>query len=397
MNLRCASGARWIVGIIMLLPTSVVMADSAVAVPGAAERSRAQISATAQERSDGRVRLRVTTNGRQVAIRYRLDGSRHSMSRTAKRKHLSVWLPALSRAITVRALATSRLSASRWLRVPIGATPGDPADPAPGPGPVPGPADPVPGPTQPAPGPQDPAPAPTDPVAGVPDSSGFGDGSAAVTDDQLALAARVSVLFGHQSVGANILDGINGVYDARGQAPPPILEWPDTAAGGYLSHVYIGDNGDPMGKISHFAEVVRSAGSVRVALMKLCYVDIVADTDVDAVFDRYRATMADLARDRPDISLVYTTVPLTVGAGEDNAARQRFNAKIRTEYSASGRLFDLAAVESTRADGSRMTAGSGSYLTLDPDYAADSDGHLNDTGSQRAAAALLRIVATTAG
>jgi hypothetical protein len=281
------------------------------------------------------------------------------------------------------------LAASRWIRVTV-----KPYSPSSGADPADDPADGRRG----DPADTDPAPESSEgPDSDTLDPAALGDGSAEVTDAALLAAAAVPVLFGHQSVGANILDGAIELYDNRGLPAPGIMDWPATGSDGYVTHVYIGENGDPVGKMEHFAAEVRSAGALRVALMKLCYVDVVADSDVDEVFDRYRSTMAALAQERPDITFLYTTVPLTVGASDDNAARQRYNAKVRAEYGGTGRLFDVAAVESTRADGSRTTADSGSYLILNPDYASDGDGHLNGVGSRRAAAALFRTIATALG
>lgn len=374
---------HWLIGAALVLPLAVAFPPAGAATPTAA--TRAQLTATAHERSDDRIRVVVTTTGKRVVIRYRADGSRHAVRRRVTQHRARAVLPPDSVRVAVRAEATSRLAASRWVRVTIQPYLAPGSDPATGPSDGPGTADPTPGTSDPSPDADTPAP------------SVLGDGSAAVSDAQLLAAARTSVLFGHQSVGANILDGVSGLYDNRGLSAPRIMEWPDTASGGYVTHVYVGENGNPRGKISHFADVVRAAGTLRIALMKLCYVDIVSDTDVDAVFDRYRSTMAALVQERPDITFLYTTVPLTVGSSADNAARQRYNAKIRAEYGSTGRLFDVAAVESTRADGSRTTGGSGSYLTLNPDYASDGDGHLNDTGSRRAAAALFRTIAAALG
>ena len=236
----------------------------------------------------------------------------------------------------------------------------------------------------------------TDPQPDPGGSGPLGDGSAAVTNAQLTRAAARPVLFGHQSVGMNILDGVATVYSDRGLAQPAVLEWPSThPSGGFVSHAYIGENEAPLGKIADFAAHVRAMDGIDVAVMKLCFVDIVQGTDAQAVFRRYRDTMADLASRRPGVALVYTTVPLTVGASQDNVVRQRFNSLIRNEYSDTGRLFDIAALESTRPDGSRLLAGNGTYLTLNPAYASD-EGHLNERGAARVAAGFLRTIAAAA-
>lgn len=317
---------------------------------------RADVAATMTVRSDERVRVVITSDGRRVLVRYRVSGDAHQLRRTLHDGRATALLPAGSRRVAVKAQATRRLGASPWVRA-VTAAPSGPADPAPAP-------------------------------------SAWGDGSAAVTDAQLERAANTPVLFGHQSVGGNILDGMLGLYAERGVAQPHVLEWPSTHPdGGFLTHAYIGENGDPIGKIADFAEHVRTTPGLDVAVMKLCFVDIVDGTDVTAVFHRYRDTMAALEAQHPDVTLLYTTVPLTVGTSGDNATRQRLNALIRQQFGATGRLFDIAALESTRPDGSRVTGNGGTQLMLHPDYASD-DGHLNDRGAKRVAAGFARLIAS---
>src|SRR5947208_8367636 len=43
-----------------------------------------------------------------------------------------------------------------------------------------------------------------------------------VTKDELAKVARTRVFFGHQSVGANVLDALPGLYAEHGLPAPPI-------------------------------------------------------------------------------------------------------------------------------------------------------------------------------
>jgi hypothetical protein len=234
-----------------------------------------------------------------------------------------------------------------------------------------------------------------------------------ITAGDLVRVLHTKVFFGHQSVGMNMLDGVRGVYTAHGMAAPPIGQG---SAGpgsddGFIGHAFIGDNGKPLLKIEDFAGKLRAGTGRRVgvAMMKFCYVDITSGTDVTAVFGSYRATMAALAREFPDVTFIHATVPLTTqpgllstvkslltggGAGAaDNAARERLNALIRHDY-AGDHLFDLAAIESTAPSGSRVTGtGDGQrYYTLYSGYAADS-GHLNDEGAQVVATAWLRAIA----
>jgi hypothetical protein len=220
--------------------------------------------------------------------------------------------------------------------------------------------------------------------------------------DDLDLVARTRTFFGHQSVGQDVLDGVAALYAAAGRPAPPVED------------TRIGANEHPLGKIEDFAARLRAGAAERVdvAMMKLCYIDIAADTDAASLFDAYRTTLAVLERDLPHLTFVHVTVPLTTEPGglarlrarltggrpygpAENAARERLNALIRQEYGA--RLFDLAAVESTRPDGSRVTGEHGEvpYHALHDGYASDS-GHLNEAGARAAAAAWVSAVADAA-
>jgi hypothetical protein len=235
-----------------------------------------------------------------------------------------------------------------------------------------------------------------------------------LTADDLMKVARTKVFFGHQSVGMNVLDGVPGVYSARDTALPAIGLGPALADenGPVIGHAFIGENGDPLLKIQDFDTKLRSGigRQVDVAMMKLCYADITADTDTGALFAAYGKTMAGLQRDFPDVAFVHVTVPLMTaqrplsmlkglltgnsGAGPaQNMARERLNALIRREYTG-GHLFDLAAAESTAPDGSRATGTyrGEQYYRLYDGYASDT-GHLNGEGSQVAATAWLAAVA----
>lgn len=249
------------------------------------------------------------------------------------------------------------------------------------------------------------------------------DVSAAASAGALDEAAALRVFFAHQSVGANLVDGLSGAYAAAGTRAPPVVELSgeprvppvlrDTR-GGVFAHVLIGENGDPLDKIRDFDAWMRSgvAEEVDVALLKFCYLDVTATTDVNAVFAAYQQSIDALQRDFPDTLLVAVTTPLTTEpalgsrikgllggsnpAPADNAARQRFNALLRSSYA--GRVFDLATLESTAPDGSRVTGTSGgeTYYALYGGYATD-EGHLNRTTSQVAAARLMDFLARQAG
>lgn len=220
------------------------------------------------------------------------------------------------------------------------------------------------------------------------------------TADDLAAVAGARVFFGHQSVGQDVLGGIRRLYEERGEPAPPVLD------------ALIGANQDPLSKIADFDARLRGGlgEQVDVALMKLCYIDVTAGTDVDALLEAYRSTLAALERDLPGVTFVHVTVPLTAERSalgrlrarltrndrygpDENVVRERLNARLRAEH-AGGHLLDLAAVESTRLDGTRVTGrheGS-DYFALHDGYAADL-GHLNEAGAAVAAAAWVTAVA----
>jgi hypothetical protein len=235
-----------------------------------------------------------------------------------------------------------------------------------------------------------------------------------ITADDLAKVSRTRVFFGHQSVGMNVLAGIPGVYAAHGVAAPPI-EHDGTRPGmdaGSVTHAFIGENEKPFLKIGDFDAKLRSGigEQVDVAMMKLCYIDIMSNTDITALLARYRETIAALERDFPKVTFVHATVPLMTELGSlsklksrltgsdrggpaENAARERLNALIRRAYTG-GHLFDLAAIESTAPDGSRATGTYRGqlYYRLYGGYASDS-GHLNGDGARVAATAWLQAIA----
>ncbi len=238
------------------------------------------------------------------------------------------------------------------------------------------------------------------------------------SSDELATFAGTTLLFGHQSVGVNVLDGIDAVYGSAGVPTPGIVEVsPGSAAALHpgIDHAFVGVNGDPSGKLRDFEALVDGAGEgVDVALVKLCYVDITASTDVRALFDEYVATMDALEQRHPDITFLYATAPLTTDRSwkanvkailgiddergpADNAARQEYNALVRDRYGSTGRLFDIAAVQATSDAGPMSRTHDGEeYFVLNAAMSSDA-GHFNEIGSRLAASELIRIVAALQG
>lgn len=231
---------------------------------------------------------------------------------------------------------------------------------------------------------------------------------------QLAEVARLRIFFGHQSVGQNIVEAIPSIYAAQDVPGPAIVQSsaPVELPGGYLQHAFIGTNGDPLSKISAFDRIMRSgvASRVEVAAMKFCYIDFNEGTDVDQVFTEYQDTIERLSEDYPNVTFMYITVPLTterslvtrakarLGLSDfnppaDNVVRERFNQKVRAEYSGTGRLFDIAAAQSS-IDGSRTLRSydGAEYYSMETALASDL-GHLNQTGATVIGSAFLGAIA----
>lgn len=233
---------------------------------------------------------------------------------------------------------------------------------------------------------------------------------------KLEKLAKQSIYFGHQSVGYNIIDGVEDVLKESGKPDAMMVtEARDTQHAGTpgLMHSRIGENGDPLGKLKDFGNLMRGGmgNQVDIAMLKFCYVDIRGDTDVEQLFNEYRKEMTELEKEYPQTTLVYTTVPLrTVNQswkakirrllgmdvwGDDAAVkRNELNRMLRAEYEDSGRLVDLARWESQLQDGSlhQVELFGESYEALVPEYSYDGR-HLNAVGAKHVASRMLDVLA----
>ena len=245
-----------------------------------------------------------------------------------------------------------------------------------------------------------------------------GNVASAITTANLTAVARSRVFFGHFSGGMNVLDAVPGVYADHGVSAPAIEQGRAEPGpnGGFIAHQFIGIEEDGKPPLQDFDRAMRGGmgRQVDVALMKFCWGDVQSNTDVDALFARYRDTMAALERDFPNVTFIHVTIPLTtepslftelktwvktlVGWSDFfsqrvNVARERMNALIRGEY-AGRHLFDLAAIESTKPDGMRVSGryDNQEYFALYDGYASDF-AHLNAVGSKIAATAFLEAIA----
>ncbi len=234
----------------------------------------------------------------------------------------------------------------------------------------------------------------------------------AVTPAQWESLATRRIYFGHQSVGGNIADGIQEVLAAHPGIGLRLVEarTMDSAAGPGLYHARIGANGAPDSKAEEFAAIV-GAGRPAVGALKYCYVDIDGDTDPDSLFARYQRHMAAVRERVPGLTVVHVTMPLTItGMGRSErlirrirgqatdldlaAIRGRYNALLRQAYVGTEPVFDLARLESTRADGSRAyVVLGGDTVHVMADELTSDGGHLNAAGRRVAAEEFLALLA----
>jgi hypothetical protein len=247
--------------------------------------------------------------------------------------------------------------------------------------------------------------------------------SASVSDDvalrrELEIVSQRHIYFGHQSVGWNIVDGIQRLAAKEGIAISLVeVSGAHSAGPAAFSHGPVAENGKPLLKLDSFARAIDAgpSGGVEIAFVKFCYVDFTAGTDARALFPRYQEVMAALKARHPTTTFVHVTAPLTTlesGAkgfakrllrrarwgGVENARREEYNALMREAYRGREPLFDLAAVESTHPDGTRETVkwNGRDIPVLVGAYTYD-DGHLNEEGARRAARALIAVLAAVGG
>jgi len=222
----------------------------------------------------------------------------------------------------------------------------------------------------------------------------------------------VRVLFCHQSVGANLVQGlreqlVNGFAGS-------ILPMDDGAASqsSVLLHGSIGQNGDPLSKLRDF-EIKLTQGAkwaLDLALMKFCYVDVTEQQAAERLLSEYSQCVERLGAGFSAVKVGHVTVPLRAAPSgmlararqaiqgphvehRRNTVRCWFNEQLRQKYGASGLLFDLAAAESRQRNGRTAfsIAGGQSVHSLAREW-TDDGGHLNADGRKMAAQAFLNYL-----
>lgn len=231
-------------------------------------------------------------------------------------------------------------------------------------------------------------------------------------EDVLKAVAGKKIFFGHQSVGFNILEGINDIVGENPAVELNIVKTADTAAfdSPVFAHNTVGLNDDPRSKLRDFENQLQKGigNNADIAFFKFCYIDVHRGSDVKKLFSEYKDTMGRLKKDYPQTTFAHVTVPLTtptpplkafvkrlMGKQENNINRNLFNDMLLKEYEGKEPIFDLAKYESTYANGSRAVSSVGgtSYYSLVPEY-TDDGGHLNRKGRKTVALEFLRFLAS---
>jgi lysophospholipase L1-like esterase len=236
-------------------------------------------------------------------------------------------------------------------------------------------------------------------------STGYAEEQAvSLTKADVEAAARQRVLFAHQSVGANILDGVRKLADENNVKLTITESRSDQGKTPAIFQFMVGQNGDPLGKIKDFVSTSSSFPDIDVALMKICYVDLNKSSDATAVAKTYADAIKTLQRARPSTRFIAVTSPLTaVPSGAkawvkslikgsspelaDNEKRKEFNDYLRKEFD-KDHLFDLAALEAEKA-----VADDGKEIEVMRSSLTSDGGHLNAAGQRLVGAAFIKLLA----
>jgi hypothetical protein len=231
---------------------------------------------------------------------------------------------------------------------------------------------------------------------------------------ELERVAQRRILFGHQSVGVNLLDGIRQLSATAG-VPINIVEvaTANEVQHATFGHTFVAENGNPLLKLHSFEQAmgVHRTG-LDIALVKLCFIDFDSRTDVKSLFAHYQSTLDALRARNPGTTFVHITAPLTTVASgmkvrikqllgtappgtAENQRREEYNALLRHAYLGKEPFFDLARIESTAPDGTPATVNLNGKAVpvLLPEY-SDDGGHLNATARLRAARELVTVLAS---
>jgi len=244
-----------------------------------------------------------------------------------------------------------------------------------------------------------------------------------ISQQQWDKLSQKKIFFGHQSVGNNIIDGINKIELKKPYIHLNIVRTKNKSDFNkpVFAHFAIGKNDYPLTKIKDFIQIMDNVlgNKVDICFMKFCFVDITSATDIENVFEKYQKNIRNLKAHFPKMIVVHFTVPLLkkekvgvvlktknffrglIGKKKDsffssshNVVRNEYNRLLVNHYDGKEPIFDLARLESTDPSGQRETFSSDGkdYCALVPAYTEDG-GHLNEQGRKYIAEQLLIFLA----
>lgn len=223
------------------------------------------------------------------------------------------------------------------------------------------------------------------------------------------------IYFGHQSVGFNIIDGIEKVLVLHPTIKLVIVETRqnDLLDKGIFAHFRVGKNTNPFTKIDDFVDVIGNEldKPPDIAFFKFCYVDVPDNVAVNKLFEQYKVKTEALKKEHPNLTIIHFTMPLRtqlfswktklkkfIGKESwelaENIKRNNYNKLLLKEYKGRQPIFDIASYQATLQNGSKafFKYNGEQILYMQDSYSSDG-GHLNSLGSQVIAEQLLIFLA----
>ncbi|MBW9258526.1 MAG: hypothetical protein K1562_13010 [Candidatus Thiodiazotropha sp. (ex. Lucinisca nassula)] len=229
-----------------------------------------------------------------------------------------------------------------------------------------------------------------------------------ITDLQTIQKARV--FFGHQSVGNNIISGLQQLAE-KSAFSLNIVDLGSVQAESQpsgLLHGPIGENRKPVSKCRDFERVIDQQLSDKVdfALFKFCYIDVNRNTDTENLFRVYRFTLDRLMENHPQIRFIHSTIPVRCSPSTldirlkelvgkllgkknnsklDNFQRNQYNRLLIETYG-QDQVIDIAGAQATGSNGHRESFKMQGVVNnaLLEEYSSDG-GHLNELGQRQVA------------
>jgi len=218
---------------------------------------------------------------------------------------------------------------------------------------------------------------------------------------------KINIYFGHQSVGNDLIQGLQEIMAQKPWIQLNIVEYDDNDKIDRPSfqHSMIGSNEKPETKNAAFKEAMTQGlkNKVDVAFFKYCFLDINEHTNLNEAYNDYIATINEVKESNPNTKIIHFTVPLMtvqtgpkawiksiigrpIGGVAGNTARNNFNEMLISDFSATDLIFDIAKYESTLPGGERVSFDNNGniFYALADEYTYDG-GHLNQIGRQKIA------------